>query len=379
MDVSYEFQLSDELIHLNHAAVAPWPMRTVEAVTRFAEENLTCGSWHYAEWLKIEERLRTQIASLIHAPSADDIALVKNTSEALSFVAAGIDWQTGDNIVTSDQEFPSNRIVWEALAAKGVSLRQATLAAADSPEDALFALVDGNTRLIAISSVQYGTGLHMDLQRIGNFCRQHNILFCVDAIQSVGAIKFDVNAIDADFAAADGHKWMCGPEGLGFFYTRKDIRDELKLSQFGWHMVEEIGNFDRTDWLPASSARRFECGSPNMLSIHALHASLSVIDDVGMRQIEDLVLQNSRYLMQTLKSLSGVELLTPEQEGRYAGIVTFKVRGFDSQQIYEALQSQRVFCACRAGGVRLSPHFYTPRVKLQEALSRVSDIVNNNN
>lgn len=364
-----EFALDDELIHLNHAAVAPWPRRTVDAVTRFAQENMQRGSWNYPEWLQTETQLRQQLVELINAPSIDDIALVKNTSEALSFVAAGINWNDGDNIVSSNQEFPSNRIVWESLADKGVKLRQAELDSCTSPEDALFALVDAKTRLLAISSVQYGTGLRMDLEHIGQFCRQRGILFCVDAIQSVGAVQFDVQALNADFVAADGHKWMLGPEGLGFFYARAGVRNSLKLTQFGWHMVEAIGDFDQTAWQPASSARRFECGSPNMLAIQALNASLSLLLEVGMATVEQRVLDNSRRLMQALQQLPAAELITPATEGRFAGIVTFRIAGHESQAIFDALHTKGVFCAQRAGGIRFSPHFYTPTDRLEAAIN----------
>ena len=370
-----EFALNDDLIHLNHAAVGPWPRRTVTAVTHFAEENLHHGSWHYPEWLQVESLLRQQLADLIHAPSADDIALVKNTSEALSFVATGIAWRAGDNVVISNEEFPSNRIVWESLAPQGVELRQADLCSAASPEDALFSLVDSSTRLLAISSVQYGSGLRMDLPRIGEFCRQRDILFCVDAIQSVGAVAFDVQAMGADFVAADGHKWMLGPEGLGFFYVRPELRDSLKLTQFGWHMVEAIGDFDRTDWQPANSARRFECGSPNMLSIHALSASLSLLLEVGMEAVERQVLANSRFLFESLLQVPGIELVTAPQEGRFAGIVSFKHTDQTSETIFAALDANKVFCAQRAGGIRLSPHFYTPRARLEAAIQHINDTV----
>jgi cysteine desulfurase/selenocysteine lyase len=374
---SSEFQLDPELIHLNHAAVAPWPRRTVDAVTRFAHENLQRGSWRYPQWLQVEHTLRQQLAQLINAPSSDDIALVKNTSEALSFVAAGIDWHNGENIVSSNQEFPSNRIVWQSLADKGVELRQAELSAGASPEDALFALVDAKTRLLAISSVQYGSGLRMDLERIGQFCHERHILFCVDAIQSVGAVQFDVQGINADFVAADGHKWMLGPEGLGFFYTRAKIRNSLKLTQYGWHMVEAIGDFDRTQWRPAESARRFECGSPNMLTIHALSASLSLLLEVSMATVENQVLANNRRLMETLQEIPAVKLITPFAEGRYAGIVTFRVKGHESQALFDALQAQGIFCAHRAGGIRLSPHFYTLPQHLEAAVNSLNSILNN--
>jgi selenocysteine lyase/cysteine desulfurase len=301
---------------------------------------------------------------------------VKNTSEALSFVAAGISWQAGDNIVSSDQEFPSNRIVWESLAPKGVELRQAQLTSAASPEDALFALVDAKTRLLAISSVQYATGLRMDLERIGRFCREREILFCVDAIQSVGAVQFDIEAIDADFVAADGHKWMLGPEGLGFFYCRAEVRETLTLTQFGWHMVEAVGDFDRNAWQPARSARRFECGSPNMLTIHALSASLSLLLEVGMETVERRLLANSRWLMQALQQLPAVELVTPHTEGRFAGIVTFRIPAQASQSIFDALHDRGIFCAHRAGGIRFSPHFYTPMQNMETAIHALTTTLN---
>jgi cysteine desulfurase/selenocysteine lyase len=215
----------------------------------------------------------------------------------------------------------------------------------------------------------------MDLERIGHFCRKHNILFCVDAIQSVGAVRFDVQAIDADFVAADGHKWMMGPEGLGFFYTRATIRESLKLTQFGWHMIEAIGDFDRREWQPAASGRRFECGSPNMLAIHALSASLSLLLEVGMATVEERLLSNSRYLMAALQQLSGVKLITPLIEGRFAGIVTFHIAGHESQAIFDALHAHGVFCAQRAGGIRLSPHFYTPDDRLEAALSALKSVL----
>lgn len=366
-----EFHLDDGFIHLNHAAVAPWPQRTVDAVTRFAQENLHQGSWDYPKWLQTESTLRTQLATLINAPSADDIALVKNTSEALSFVAAGVDWRHGDNIVTSDQEFPSNRIVWEALSDNGVELRQARLYDAESPEDALFQQVDNHTRLIAISSVQYASGLRMDLERIGQFCRDRNILFCVDAIQSIGAVDFDAQTIHADFVAADGHKWMLGPEGLGFFYVRREIRDLLKLSQFGWHMVEAVGEFDQREWQPAHSARRFECGSPNMLGIHALSASLSLLLEVGMDKVESQVLENSRYLLEELASLPNVQCITPAQSSRHAGIISFCFGEKNHESVHNYLNEQRIFCASRGGAIRFSPHFYTPSAQLQYAIDAV--------
>jgi selenocysteine lyase/cysteine desulfurase len=360
--------------YLNHAAVAPWPRRSAEAVRRFAEENVRQGSKNYPAWLATETQLREQLAGLINAPDYNDIALLKNTSEALSVVAYGLTWHAGQNIVISDQEFPSNRIVWESLQHYGVELRRVDLATGPSPEQSLIDATDANTRLLAVSSVQYATGLRMKLEQLGEHCRANHILFCVDAIQSIGALQFDVQHINADFVMADGHKWMLGPEGLALFYCRADLRDQLILRQFGWHMVEHHNDYDRLDWHAANSARRFECGSPNLLGAHALNASLSLLEDVGMPQVESRVLRNSQRLFELIaesRNLSAITLNTPE---RFAGIVTFKHERLDSARLYHALQQGGVMCAQRGGGIRYSPHFYTPQSVLEHAVALADNL-----
>jgi cysteine desulfurase/selenocysteine lyase len=169
--MSAQFPVLDHVVHLNHAAVGPWPAATAQAVKDFAHENASIGSVNYARWLKTEQRLRELLAQLLNARDSDEIALVKNTSEGLSFVAYGLDWRAGENVVGIEQEFPSNRFVWDSLASRGVEFRKLDLTAADDPEQALFDLCDANTRLISISAVQYYNGFRMDLARVGRFCR----------------------------------------------------------------------------------------------------------------------------------------------------------------------------------------------------------------
>jgi cysteine desulfurase/selenocysteine lyase len=361
LDVRHEFPLNEKLVYLNHAAVGVWPRRAAEAVKSFADENMRQGAADYPVWMKVERELRGRLKWLLNAESIDDIALLKNTSEGLSLIAYGLDWQAGDNIVSTNQEFPSNRIVWESLKAKGVELKLADISG-DDPEGTMLQLVDENTRLIAVSSVQFGTGLKMDLVRLGEFCKERGIFFCVDAIQSLGALQFDAQAIHADAVVADAHKWMLGPEGIALFYVSPEWREKLALHQFGWHMVEQAGNFDAIDWSPASSARRFEPGSPNMLGIHALNASLSLFQDIGMDEVESKVLARSEMLMSQISECAELELITPNQTGRYAGIVTFRHKKLDNAghaELYRRLMAARIICAHRAGGIRFAPHFYT--------------------
>jgi len=356
-----EFPLRPGIVYLNHAAVGVWPRRTAEAVKAFAEENMSQGAADYPCWMGVERQLRGRLARLIHASAHDDIALVKNTSEALSLIAYGLNWQQGDNIVSSNQEFPSNRMVWQSLQSKGVELRLADVSV-DEPEVAMLELCDERTRLLTVSSVQYGTGLRINVNQLGRFCLDRDILFCVDAIQSLGALQFDVEACHADFVVADGHKWMLGPEGLAVFYSRPAARDALSLVQYGWHMAERAGDFDATSWAPATAARRFEPGSPNMLGIQALNASLSLFENVGMAAVESAVLANAAALMRWVQVQPELELITPARPGRFAGIVTFRHIGLDHAghaDLYRKLMKAGVVCAHRAGGIRFSPHFYS--------------------
>jgi selenocysteine lyase/cysteine desulfurase len=367
-----QFPQKKGLVYLNHAGVAPWPRRAAEAVKCFADENITMGAWRYPHWVMIEKQLRELARRLINAPSVDDIALIKNTSEGLSIIAHGLNWQPGDNIVTSNQEFPSNRIPWQTLSERDVELREADLTAGATPEDSLFTLVDERTRLLTISSVQYASGLRMNLERLGEFCQQQEILFCVDAIQSLGALNFDCQAIHADFITADGHKWMLGPEGIGIFYCHPEARERLQLHQFGWHMIETAGDYDCKDWSIARSARRFECGSLNMMGIFALKESLSLLlDEVGITTVEQAVLTNAAYLINCIQAEPELQLLSPSSQERRSGIVTFKRQGVESAALYRYLMDQGVVCAQRGGGIRFSPHFYTPTEGLDQALKLV--------
>ncbi|MGR8980043.1 MAG: aminotransferase class V-fold PLP-dependent enzyme [Gammaproteobacteria bacterium] len=369
-----EFPLSDQIIYLNHAGVGSWPKRTAVAVSNFAEQNCRFGSYYYPDWLNKEEQLRRQLQALINAPSSDDIALVKNTSEALSFVAYGLNWRAGDNIVTSDEEFPSNRMPWESLADRGVELRQAGLAEANTPEEALFALVDNRTRLLTISSIQFASGLRMDLEKIGEFCKRRRILFCIDAIQSVGAVEFDVQAYQADFVMADGHKWMLGPEGLGFFYTTPEARDRLKLTQYGWHMMKDTHNYENKPWEMHPTARRFECGSPNMLGIHALSASLSLLLETGMATVESQLLEKAVFLKDKINNNPNLALLSPPNPRLKSGIVVFKHRAVENAALYRHLQEKGVVCALRGGGIRFSPHFYNSFEEIAKALGYINQL-----
>ena len=375
------FQLDDNIVHLNHAAVAPWPVVTRDAVISFANENVSIGSQRYNCWLKTEQQLKQRLARLINARSSDEIALLKNTSEGLSLIAQGLGFNAGDNIVIPAEEFPSNKVVWQALETQGVEIRLVSVQDIEEPELALINAMDEHTRLLSCSSVQFARGLVLDLTVIGKACRQSDVLFCVDAIQSLGAIAFDVQACAADFVVADGHKWMCGPEGTALFYCRKEVQHRLQLTQFGWHMLKDAFDFSaKNNSLPleqkiATGAQRFESGSPNMMGITALNASLGMLLEIGMKQVQSGVIENADYLLNQLASLDDINIVSPTATGRYAGIVTFQKLNVDNLKLYQHLQDNNVICAYRGDGIRFSPHFHTETKVMDKALKLVNNFV----
>ena len=378
-DFLHEFPVNQQVSYLNHAAVAPWPASASQAVADFAQENSTLGATGYLTWLEKEKSLRKQIAAVIGTQHLNSVALVKNTSEALSVVAYGLDWQKDDLILISDDEFPSNRIVWESLAQKfGVRVKQLNIPM-DDPEENFLNAICGKTfgqkpKLISVSAVQYASGIRLDLSRLGKACKDHDALFCVDAIQAVGAMSFKCDDWHIDFAMADGHKWMLGPEGLGFFFVRQQHIEKLNLYQYGWHMVEHAGNYDLKEWQPAKDAKRFECGSPNILAAHALEASLSLLNKVGLDKVQLAIEENHEYLHQTLVAL-GAEMLSPTKDQQRAGIITFRIPGKDSAELYKALMAKKVICANRGGGVRFSPHFHTTKQVMDTAISTLKELI----
>jgi len=366
-----EFPVNEQCQYLNHAAVAPWPESARKAVVQFAQDNTATGSSNYMQWLNVEAELRNNLARLIGAHK-DSVAFVKNTSEALSFVAYGIDWQPGDVVIISDEEFPSNRIVWESLANKGVIVKAVSLKG-ETPEQHLLVAIEQGARLLSISAVQYASGTRMDLAKLGQACRDNDILFCVDAIQAIGAVQFNIEECQCDFAMADGHKWMLGPEGLGVFYVRPEVMNQLSLNEYGWHMIENMGDYSRTDWEVASTARRFECGSPNLLAAHALKASTDLLLDIGMSNVESAVCERVNYLARALTH-KGATLITPKHSLGHSGIITFDTNGLAPVDVWQQLMKDDVICMHRGGGIRFSPHYHTPQETLDIAVEKVEKI-----
>jgi selenocysteine lyase/cysteine desulfurase len=363
-----QFPILQHGLYLNHAAVGPWPRCTAEAVQSFADENMRQGSAAYRDWIAREDTLRQGLVTLTGAASTDDIALLKNTTECICTVAFGLDWKPGDNIVLPCGEFPSNRLPWLAQAARGVEIREIDIRAAEHAETALLEAMDQNTRLLTVSAVQWNDGFRLDLHTLGEACRDKGVLFFVDAIQQLGALPLDVEACRIDFLAADAHKWLLAPEGIAVFYCRDSARPQLQLLQQGWHMFERPWKFERDDWTPALSARRFEAGSPNSIGQAALNASVNLLLDCGMASVGERVLANTDYLIQNLEQLPGVRISSPTAPQRRSGIVSFSHQALSVHTLHRELTQAGASVVVRGDSIRLSPHFYQGEKQLVELL-----------
>ncbi len=351
-----EFPVTQNRIFFDHARVAPLPLRVRQAVEAFAADASENGTASYEHWMRHVESVRESFARLIHA-DAKEVAFVKNTSEGLSFVANGLDWKEGDNVVVPDIEFPANVYPWLNLKRRGVDTRFVPAREGRVLFDDIEAAVDERTRVLTISSVEYASGFRNDLGRLGAFCKERGILFCVDAIQSLGVFPMDVKKDNIDCLAADGHKWLLSVEGLGGLYVSAEVMDRIHPVNVGWDSVVNAHDFSSIDFTLRPDAKKFEEGSFNTLSIHALGAALSLFHEAGMDAVARRILKLGDALLAGLAE-RGIEVLSSTVEKERSGSVVFTLKPERLRAFSGHMQANHVVFTVRDGNVRLSPHFY---------------------
>jgi cysteine desulfurase / selenocysteine lyase len=358
-----EFPVMEELIFFDHARVAPLPERVRQVVTTFVDDATRFGTAHYETWIKGIEKSRNNFARLINA-GTDEVAFVKNTSEGLAIVANGLDWKSGDNVVIPDIEFPANVYPWWNLKRLGVETRMVHAVEGRVLFDDLVEQVDARTKLISISSVECNSGFRSDLNRIGMFCKEKGILFCVDAIQSLGIIPMDVKRDHIDFLSADGHKWMLSVEGLGGFYISRDVLEKVYPVTVGWGNMVNAADFMDYEFAFKPNAQRFEEGSLNTMSIHAFGAALDLLLETGVSNIEKRVLQLGDTILEQLTQRN-LKIYSSTRPQERSGNIAF-VMNQDISRLYEWMMAHKVKLTVRDGLVRLSPHFYNSEEEIMK-------------
>jgi cysteine desulfurase/selenocysteine lyase len=347
-----EFPVTQNLVYLNHAAVAPLPRRSAAAMQGWAGDALNFGSLHYDQWLDAYEGVRVAAARLIGA-NRGEIALIKNTSEGISTVAQGLDWRPGDRIVAFREEFPANFYPWRRLEARRCYVEWLSV---DDPLEKIELACTG-ARLLAISFVQYLSGFRADLKAIGRICKKRKCFFFVDAIQGLGAFPLDVEAAHIDALAADGHKWLLGPEGCGILYVRKSQQDSIFPEEFGWTNVAAYNDYASRDMALRQDAGRYECGTLNTIGCHGLRASIELVLEAGVERIAPAV-QSLADQLAVGAAKKGYQLLGDRTPDNAAGIIAIQKPALDSRKVVHELKQNGIIAAPRQGWVRLSPHFY---------------------
>lgn len=350
------FPITRNLVYFNHAAVGPLSVPAAEAMQKQAADQRDFGALHWKDWYAEYARFRESAARLIGA-QPNEIAILKNTSEGLSFVAEGMRWREGDNVVTTDLEFPSNSTPWRRLEGRGVECRIVQSRDGAYTPDDIERLIDDRTRIVTVSSVAFHNGFASDLEAIGAICARRSVLLCVDAIQSLGVIPMDVRRANVAFLAADGHKWLCGPEGSTIFYVASEHFDELEVLESGWTNFARQGQFLDCPLDLVPDARRFEAGSLPTINIYGIRAAVDLILEIGVDSIQREVVRLANLLTDALEGIGWrVASPRPLRSGIVGAVPPSEERSL--LWWHRQLEEKGVVCAPREGMLRFSPHYY---------------------
>jgi len=368
------FPVTAEEVFWAHAGVTALPGAVAETMQRYLD-----GCTRGDQEAVLEERfvLNTRkLAAQLLGCTPQEIALIGPTSVALSLVANGLDWRPGDNVVFYQDDYPANVYPWQALAERGVELRRIRCGQLGRIElEHIAPLVDDRTRLVALASVHFLSGWRLDVDAIGKFLRERGVLFCLDAIQSLGVLRTSLAHVD--FAAADGHKWLLGPLAMGLFYVRHEVQERLRPTLIGWNNVP-CPNFITQDKVAfPSHAGRYEAGTANVAGIVGLNAALQILGEVGIENIEARVLAFTGKVVAAMEA-EGFQYIGPRENARRSGILSFTKPGTDLANLHARLLDQNIVTSLRVtrGGtrlLRLSPHFYNTEAELQRLLDALSD------
>jgi selenocysteine lyase/cysteine desulfurase len=369
--------IASHVAYFDHAAVAPLPESTRNAITRWLDQATEEGDVVWNQWARRLEEVRQFAARLINA-QPNEIALVSNTTTGISLVAEGFPWRAGDNVVTLANEFPSNQYPWMNQSPKGVEVRRVPVDGGVVDLDRLAAACDARTRIVSASWVGYATGWRIDVRQVAELCRRRGCLFFLDAIQGLGVFPLDVQSDGVDFLAADGHKWLLGPEGAGLLYVRREHLSLLRPLMVGWNSVVQGSDYTRIELNIRDEAARYEGGSQNMVGFMGLGASLDLLTSLGVgphgSPVAEHVLAITDHACDSLLEL-GAKLLAPRLDAHRSGIVTFDLPGHDPNVVRRRLESARIIVRCRAGGVRISPHGYATFEEVDRFIEELKDIL----
>ena len=361
------FPITAGHIHLNHAGVSPMSSR-VRAAVEEATHMLSEEAQFFERYQQIVDELRSSLATLVSV-SPDQVSITRGTAHGISLLARGLDWKEGDNIVGARLEYPANLFAWMACRERGVELRLVEPEDGRVTPEAVLSLVDGHTRVVALSFVEFWNGYRVDLAEIGAECRKRGVILAVDGIQGLGVLPFDLEAMNADFVAAGAGKWLLGVPGTGFTAWRPELLERVDPILVGTGSMEERMAYFEPKFGYAKSARKFEESALSLLDVAAFGAAVSLLLEVGIEAIEERVLGLVDRLGQGLLE-RGYRIIEPwpRERSESSGIISFNRRGRTAEELLSDLTGAGVICRTHRDFVRLSPHFYNTEEEIDQVL-----------
>ncbi|MEX0825086.1 MAG: aminotransferase class V-fold PLP-dependent enzyme [Pirellulaceae bacterium] len=371
-----QMPISRRWAYFDHGAVAPLPQPTVDRIAAFTRQASCEGDTVWPEWSQEMETMRQRVAEWIGAASAE-VAFVPNTTFGINMVAEGWPWRAGDNVVIPAGEFPSNHFPWQNQESRGVELRVVGQPGGPVDLNAIAAAIDGSTRLVAASWVGYASGFRLDVDKLVEIAHHRGAAVFLDAIQGLGVFPLNVKQTPVDFLAADGHKWMLGPEGAGILYIKREFLDRLRCGVVGWNSVRGGQQFGKAEFRLRDEAARYEGGSANIIGLLALHRSLQIFweieratgrEGIGVRVLELVDAAEQRL------TAAGARVSLPRQRENRSGIVLFDVPGQPPAAVRAACLEAGIVVSCRGGGVRASLHAYNTFEEIERLAGVVAEL-----
>ena len=364
------FPVGERWLYFNHAAVSPMSVPVAAAVEAFARDAVENGSVHFQAWADRRESARGQAARLLGCEPGE-VAITTSTSQGLITVAEGLPLGPGDEILVVEDDFPANQIPWIRQERRGARVVTVPRRGGLVHEQDVLDRLTPATRLVALPFVLFDTGQRLDIEGLGQQIAGHEALFCVDAIQGLGAFPLDVERARIDFLSADSHKWMLGLEGMGLFYCRREHLERLDDPFFSWLSVDQpFAPYARG--IPRrGDARRFEYASLPQVALPGLGACLDLLLKTGVERMGERILELTARLAAGLDARGWQLRSAMDDDDRRSGIVSALPAGADPMAVVDRLTEQGVSVAARGGGVRFSPHAWNT----DEEVDRLLDLL----
>lgn len=362
--------LNNNIVYFNHASNGPMCKPVIDRIREILIERSETKIDDYESFLSVVNETKNLLANYLNTDK-DRIAFTDNTSNGINILAQGLNLESGDKIILNDIEFPANVYPFLNLRKKGVEVKFVKAIDGVVTAEDIINAVDDRTKAISVSYVQFLSGYKIDLEKLGEFCKNNNIVLAVDSIQGLGAFQLDVQKCNIDFLSNGTQKWLFGLQGMAFIYVSDKLQKQLEPAFVGWLSVVNAWDLMDYSFNIKSSASAFQTGTINTLGVYALNTSLKMLESFGYSRIENIVTDHTLFLRNKL-SEEGLNLFPGQLEEKYfSGIVSF--RHPDPEGLFDWLNNRKIIVSLREGVIRLSPHFYNTTSEIERVIDSIKN------